>query len=129
MPCQSTNDRDRAIVASRLRTSFASSAGLCAPASSSLRRRFAAAFPVLISINNSASRSTPSASRFFALRAVFAATCPLRQPLVQLRPAPPPRDVAHGDRDSLLVADQHDQLLASCHAGYFWSRVGEDFIT
>src|SRR3954454_21630033 len=38
------------------------------------------------------------------------------QPLIQLRPASPPRDVAYGDRDGLLLADQHDQSLASRHA-------------
>ena len=37
-----------------------------APASSSRRRRLIAASPVLISISSSASRSAPSASRFFA---------------------------------------------------------------
>src|SRR6516162_9199422 len=71
---------------SRLRTSLTSSAGLCAPASSSLRRRLAAALPALISINNSANRSGPRPSRFFALRAVFAVTrFTRRDPLRQTR--------------------------------------------
>ena len=73
-PCQSTNDLDRAMAVIRLRTSFASSPGLCAPANSNLRRRLAAALPALISISSSANRSAPSGSRFFALRVVFAAT-------------------------------------------------------
>ena len=64
--CQSTNERDRAMIVSRLRTSLTSSAGLCAPASSTLRRRLAAALPALISISNSANRFRPRASRFFA---------------------------------------------------------------
>ena len=42
--------------------------------SSTLRRRLAVALPALISISNSDNRSRPSASRFFALSAVFAAT-------------------------------------------------------
>src|SRR5215467_6715775 len=62
------------MIVSRLRTSLASSAGLCAPASSTLRRRLAAGLPTLISISNAANRSRPSASRFFAFSAVFAAT-------------------------------------------------------
>ncbi|EGE57260.1 hypothetical protein RHECNPAF_4460030 [Rhizobium etli CNPAF512] len=37
------------------------------------RRRLWAALPVLISISSSARRCAPSASRFFALRVVFAA--------------------------------------------------------
>jgi hypothetical protein len=73
-PCQSTNDRDRAMVVSRLRTSFASSLGLCAPASSSLRRRLAAGLPELISISSSASRSAPRACRLVELSVVFVAT-------------------------------------------------------
>ena len=47
--------------------------GSAAPASSSRRRRLIAASPVLISISSSASRSAPSAFRFFALSVVFAA--------------------------------------------------------
>src|SRR4051812_6366849 len=39
------------------------------------------------------------------------------QPLIQLRPAAPPRHIAHGYRDGFLLADQHDQPLASGHAG------------
>src|SRR5215510_8314897 len=62
------------MIVSRLRTSLASSAELCAPASSILKRRLAAALPALISISNAANRSSPRASRFFALRADFAAT-------------------------------------------------------
>ena len=38
---------DRAMAVSRLRTSFAASPGLCAPANSSRSRRLTAAFPVL----------------------------------------------------------------------------------
>jgi hypothetical protein len=38
------------------------------------------------------------------------------QPLPQLRPTPPPRDVLHGDCHGLLLADEHDQLLAACDA-------------
>ena len=73
-PLQSKNDRDRAMTVSRLRTSFASSLGLRAPANSILRRRLAAASPALISISNSANRWGPRASRFLAFRVVFAAT-------------------------------------------------------
>ncbi len=53
------------MVASRLRTSRAPSARLWAPANSNLRRRLAAALPVLISISSSAKRAAPRASRFF----------------------------------------------------------------
>src|SRR5229473_1994794 len=42
--------------------------------------------------------------------------CGCCQPSVQFRPSPPPRDVAHSNRDCLLLADQHDQLLPSGHA-------------
>ena len=59
---------------SRLRSSFATSIGLCAPANSRQRRRFAAALAVLISISNSARRSAPKASRFFAFSVFFEAT-------------------------------------------------------
>src|SRR5262245_29393069 len=34
------------------------------------------------------------------------------QPLAEFRPPPPSRDVTYRDRDSLLLTDQHDQLLA-----------------
>ena len=81
--------------ARRLRTSRAASAGLAAPASSSRRRRLMAASPVLISISSWASRSAPSASRFFAVRVVFDAM-PLRY-----RSRPP---AGKGDRRRLRVA-------------------------
>ena len=68
---QSTNERDLAIVASRLRISRATAAGLSSLASSSRRRRLAVVLPVLISINSSASRWAPSASRFFAFSVFF----------------------------------------------------------
>ena len=60
--CQSTNVDARAIVASWVRTAFATAAGISAPASSSLRRRWVAALPLLMSINSSASRRAPSVS-------------------------------------------------------------------
>jgi hypothetical protein len=66
-------DRDRAIVVSRLRTSFATSLGLSAPANSSRGRRLVAALSMLISISSPASRSAPRASRFFALSVFFEA--------------------------------------------------------
>ena len=55
-PRQSTNARDRATAASRLRTSLASSPGLRALANANLSRRLAAALPILMSISNSADR-------------------------------------------------------------------------
>src|SRR5437868_14280342 len=67
IPCQSTNERDRAIVVMRLRTSFASASVPCVPASSILRRRLAVALPCESSISSSANRAAPSASRFCAL--------------------------------------------------------------
>ena len=70
--CQSTNVDARAIVASWVRTAFATAAGLSAPASSSLRRRWVAALPLLMSINSSASRRAPRALRFFAFSVVAA---------------------------------------------------------
>src|SRR6516162_2306340 len=73
-PRQSTKDSDRAMAATRLRISLANSPGLCAPANSSLRRRLAAALPVLISNSNSANLAGPSASKFFALSVVFVGT-------------------------------------------------------
>ena len=42
---------------------------------------------------------------------------PGTQPLAQLRPPPPARNVAHRDGDGLLLSDQHDQPLAACDAG------------
>jgi hypothetical protein len=39
-----------------------------------------------------------------------------RQPLLQLRPTPPTRDVAHRDHGGLLLPDQHDQPLAASDA-------------
>ena len=53
---------------------LATSPGLSAPASSSRRRRLAAALPALISISNSARRAAPNASRFFAFSVLFEAT-------------------------------------------------------
>src|SRR5215467_4811089 len=43
--------------------------------------------------------------------------CARAQPLLQLRPTPPTRDVAHRDSDGLLLSDQHDKLLAAGDAG------------
>jgi hypothetical protein len=51
-------------------------AGTCAPANSKRRRRLAA-LPVPISISNSARRSAPRASRFFALIVFFEVTIAL----------------------------------------------------
>src|SRR5450759_4991660 len=39
------------------------------------------------------------------------------EPLLQLRPPPPPGHVAHRDGDRLLLAHQHDELLAPGDAG------------
>ena len=39
-----------------------------------------------------------------------------RQPLLQLRPSPPPRHVADGDGGGFLLPDDHDQFLASRYA-------------
>src|SRR5262249_43579970 len=75
--CQSTKDWERAIAVSRLRTSLATSPGLCAPANSKRRRRLAAVLPMLISISSSARRSAPRASRFFAFRVFFDVTIAL----------------------------------------------------
>lgn len=61
----------RAMLVNRLVISRAASLGLCAAAKARRSLRLAAALPVLMSINNSASRSAPRASRFFALRVVF----------------------------------------------------------
>ena len=72
--CQSMKEWDRAMVVSRLRTCFATSPGLCAPANSSRSRRLVAALSVLTSISNSARRVAPRAARFFALRVLFEAT-------------------------------------------------------
>jgi ParB-like nuclease domain len=52
-------------------TSFATSPGLWAPASSNRRRCFTAALPVLTSISNSARHWAPSASRFVEFRVFF----------------------------------------------------------
>ena len=89
--CQSTKVRERAMALRRLRISRAASAGLCAPASSSRKRRFAAASPALISINNSARRSAPSASRFFALSVFFTATRRGSQKIPRPRPHASPK--------------------------------------
>ena len=45
------------------------------------------------------------------------AACTGTQPLAELRPPPPARDVAHRDGDGLLLPDQHDQPLAAGDAG------------
>ena len=58
----------------RLRTSLATSNGLCALASSRRIRRFTLALPLLISISNSAKRSAPSASSFLILKVFWEAT-------------------------------------------------------
>jgi hypothetical protein len=50
--CQSMNERDRAIVAMRFRTWLATAVGLSGPANSRRNRRFAGAFPSLISISS-----------------------------------------------------------------------------
>ena len=39
------------------------------------------------------------------------------QPLLQLRPTPPARDVAHRDGDGLLLPDQNDKPIAAGDAG------------
>src|SRR6266436_2612165 len=39
------------------------------------------------------------------------------QPFMQLRPAPPARDVSDSNGDGLLLTDQNDQLLAPGEAG------------
>ena len=65
------------IMVSRLRTSFATSFGLCAPANANRRRRSAAALPVLILISNPARRSALRASRFFAFSVFFDVTIAL----------------------------------------------------
>src|SRR5271167_24603 len=39
------------------------------------------------------------------------------QPLSQLRPAPPARNIANRDGDGLLLTHQHDQPLASGDSG------------
>ena len=41
----------------------------------------------------------------------------IAEPFIQFRPPLPSRDIAHGDGDSLLLADQHNQPFAACHAG------------
>ena len=43
--------------------------------------------------------------------------CPRPKPLVQLRPAPPARDVANRDGDRLLLANQNDEVLAPGDTG------------
>ena len=68
---ESMTARDRRIVAMRCRTSLASSAVTCAPASSSRSNRRAAGLPLQISISSSARRSAPRASRFLVLRVFF----------------------------------------------------------
>ena len=68
------NDRDRAMVVSRLRTSFETSSELWAPANSNRRRRFTAALAVLTSTSSSARRWAPRASRFFVFSVFFEAT-------------------------------------------------------
>ena len=42
---------------------------------------------------------------------------PSSKPLVKLRPASPPRNVANCDRDGLLLADQDHEPLAAGNAG------------
>jgi len=78
--------KERVMALRRLRISRAASAGLSAPASSSRKRRFAAASPAPISINSSAKRSAPSASRFFALSAFFTTPRLCLQKIPRLRP-------------------------------------------
>src|ERR1700721_2297077 len=46
----------------------------------------------------------------------YLASPPVLPAIHSVRPSPPPRDVAHGNGDCFLLADQHDQLLSSSHA-------------
>ena len=51
------------------------------------------------------------------MRFIAGATTRRSEPFVELRPAPSSRDIANGDGDSLLLADENHQPLATRDAG------------